>query len=130
MIIRPEYNIQILPFSWYAAAPLLFLPVILSYLAFYSKNDSDKKYPFIYLLSKILMLPGSVAYIFKDLPFALTLGKSNNYYSLRCLIGITLFLLIDAILIIILTIKLRKKKEQLQEPGDSPGINNEIDSSH
>ncbi len=119
LIVRPEYSIQILPLSWYAAVPLAFMPVILAYLALYSKDDSDHKYTFLYIVSKTLMLPGYVAYIAKDIPYALAFGKDNNYYSLRCLFGIVLFLLIDAILIIILTIRLKRKKEPIQKSGDT-----------
>lgn len=115
---RPEYSIQILPFSWYATAPLAFFPVILAYLAFFSKKDGDNKYPFLYIISKILMLPGFIAYIAKDLPYAIAFGKNNNFYSLRCLIGIVLFFLIDAILIVVLTIKLKKNQEKIQKPED------------
>ena len=109
-----------LPFSWYAAAPLAFLPVILAYLTFFRSKEDHSTCEFLYILSKILMLPGFIVYIIKDMPYALTLGKDNNFYSLRYLFAVVLFLLIDVILIIILTIIIRKKQKNFQKAADTP----------
>ena len=98
LVSRPEFEIQILPLSWYAAAPLAFLPILLSYMAFFSKREDNGSCLFLYIISKILMIPGFVAYIIKDIPYALAFGMDNNFYSLRYLIVVVLFLLIDVIL--------------------------------
>jgi len=118
---RPEFTIQILPLSWYATAPLAFLPVILAYLAFFHSKEDRTTCEFLYIISKILMIPGFVAYITKDIPYALELGKSNNFYSVRYLLVIMLFLLIDVILIIFLTIIIRKKQKNFQKSDHTSG---------
>jgi len=118
-----------LPLSWYATAPLAFLPVILAYLAFFrtktDKNPNNHQedkvpYKFLYVISKILMMPGIVAYIIKDIPYALAFGKDNNYYSIRYLLAIVLFLLIDVILIIIFTIIIKTKQKSFQKLDEIP----------
>lgn len=120
LVSRPEFAIQILPLSWYATAPLAFLPALLAYMAFFSKREDNGSCLFLYIISKILMIPGFVAYIIKDIPYALAFGTDNNFYSLRYLIVVVLFLLIDVILIIIFTIIIKKKQKNFSKADDTP----------
>ncbi|MCR4714210.1 MAG: hypothetical protein K5751_07510 [Treponemataceae bacterium] len=118
---KPEFNIQILPFSWYATAPLAFLPAILAYLTFFHSKEDKTTCEFLYILSKVLMIPGFIAYFIEDIPYAVALGKSNNFYSVKYLFVIALFLLIDVILIIFLTIIIRKKQKNFQKSDYTSG---------
>ena len=129
ILFKPELSIQILPLSWYVAVPLAFLPALLVYMAFFSKREDNGSCLFLYIISKILMLPGFLAYIIKDIPYAIALGADNNYYSLRQLVAIVLFFLIDVILIFILTIIIRKKQKNSQKSDIMP-LDNMPNESH
>lgn len=102
---RPESQIVILPASWFVAAPLLFLPVLLGYTA--QPATSER---FFYLVSKASQLAGAVVYCIKDYPYAIY-GVFNGWSSLLTLFTIVLFSLIDAILFVILLIPHKGKVE-------------------
>ena len=72
--------------------------------------NEDYNIPFLYIISKILMIPGFIAYIIN--------GRGN--YSLQYLLGIVLFLLIDVILIIILTIIIKNKQKSFHTSDRIP----------
>lgn len=113
LISQSGYSVQTLPLSWYAAVPLAFLPVILSYLALNDKTmqgEVNINTLFIYIVSKILMIPGFIVY----------LAKTRGQHSIQYILGIVLFLLIDVMLIIIFTIIIKKNQNNNQKPDETP----------
>ena len=102
---RTEYSVQSLPLSWYVAVPLAFLPTILIFMIFNDKSartegESRNTLIFLYIITKILMVPGYIAYLIKGI----------GHYSIGYLLAIVLFLLIDVILIIIFSIIIMKNQ--------------------
>ncbi len=110
---HPESTIDLLPASWFAAVPLLALPIILSFSAYPDSNER-----FYYLLAKAGSVAGCLTYCVKDIPYALN-GALNNWYSLSLLTTIVCFSLIDAILFVILIIPRRKSQEGKDENADN-----------
>ena len=112
---RPGYY-ETLPLSWFVAVPLAFLPVILAFMSFgpkRAKDENNSNITFLYLISKILMLPGFIVYLITN----------ASRHTLQYLLAIVLFLLIDVILIIILTIIIKNKQKSFHK---SDGIPNEL----
>ena len=109
IISRPDNTFNLLPLSWYASVPLSFLPVILAYMTFTCK-DNNGNVMFIYIISKILMLPGFIAYMI----------NASSHYPLQYILALALFLLIDVILIINFTIIIKKNQKNNQKPDETP----------
>lgn len=84
------------------------MPVILAFLAF---RKDDQTYTWIYTFVKLAQDIGIVKYISDDYPYAISNGFSNQYYSLNRLISLVSFLVIDAILIVVLYIYQKKRKD-------------------
>jgi len=103
--IQPEAAISLLPASWYAAVPLLALPVILSFRAYPESNER-----FYYLIAKAAQVAGIITYAVKDYPYAVY-GHLNNWYAMVTIGQIVLFSVIDAILFVILIIPKKGKVE-------------------
>lgn len=103
--IQPESAISLLPASWYAAVPLLAVPVMLSLMAQPHSNER-----FYYLITKAAQVAGVITYAVKDYPYALY-GHLNSWYSLAVIGQIVLFSVIDAILFVILIIPKKGKVE-------------------
>jgi bacteriorhodopsin len=115
VISRPGYY-ESLPLSWFVAVPLAFFPVILAFMSFSSKNGKDENntnITFLYLISKILMVPGLIVYLITN----------ASHHTVQYIVGLVLFLLIDVILIIILTIIIKNKQKSFHK---SDGIPNEL----
>lgn len=113
IISRPGYY-EALPLSWFVAVPLAFFPVILAFMSFCSKSakaEGNSNITFLYLISKILMLPGFIVYLITN----------ASHHTLQYLLGIVLFLLIDVILIIILTIIIKNKQKSFYTSDGIPG---------
>ena len=100
-----EFSIELLPLSWYAAAPLLIIPVILALPAFSGKNPHCRDF---YIYTKILSIPGLIIYILRDYKYALAAAALNKMYSFERLIDVVLFLLFDVIIMLVLFIKAKK----------------------
>lgn len=100
-----EFSIELLPLSWYAAAPLLIIPVILAIPAFSGNAPHCRDF---YIYTKILSIPGLIIYILRDYKYALAAAALNNLYSLERLIAVVLFLLFDVIIMLVLFIKTKK----------------------
>lgn len=110
ILARPEFTVQMLPLSWFVATPLLVFPIIFILLLL----EAPKTFVFLYCLSKSMQFFGSVSYIIRDYPFAIIYGSTNNYYSLRNLLWLVLFLIFDVILCVVVWRKYhptRKKTE-------------------
>ena len=91
VISRPGYY-DSLPFSWFVTVPFSFFPVILAFMSFNSKNVKDENninITFLYLISKILMVPGFIVYLITN----------ASHHTAQYIVGLVLFLLIDVILI-------------------------------
>ena len=115
VISRPGYY-DSLPFSWFVTVPFSFFPVILAFMSFNSKNVKDENninITFLYLISKILMVPGFIVYLITN----------ASHHTAQYIVGLVLFLLIDVILIIILTIIIKNKQKSFHK---SDGIPNEL----
>lgn len=107
-VTRPENYIEILPVSWYTGVFSLILPVILAFFAF-RKNDGS--WTWGYIIVKISQGIGIGKYISDDWTYAVNYGFENDYYSLGRLFSLVSFLVIDAILIVVLFIYQKKRKD-------------------
>lgn len=96
---QPEQPVEILPLSWYCAAPLLVLPFILQIYLLFSE-DIDKNVLFSTVLLKLMGIISYTAYFFRDISYAVSSGPLNNYYSLKILMSLLIFSLIDGIIIV------------------------------
>lgn len=105
---KPEKDITLLPVSWYTGIFSLILPAI---LAFYALNKKDDSWSWMYVFVKAAQFLGICKYISDDYAYAINYGFQNNYYSLRRLISLVSFLVIDAILIVVFFIYQRKRKD-------------------
>lgn len=96
--VRPEASVFQLPATWYTGAPLLAFPVLLA-CGFASTNHTDL-YRGLYCIAKIMTSCGILFYARAALPAAIEYGAKNGYYTLRRIILLLIFFLIDCILII------------------------------
>ena len=118
LISRPEFSIELLPVSWYSTIPSLLLPMVFLFFMYqYGKEKEENNSlkttnvsQFLYLLWKFISDIGIAVYMYIDLPYALSFGAYNNYYSTRQLLSLVLFLTIDVIIIILLLFSNKKRK--------------------
>ncbi len=117
LVSRPIASIIALPFSWYAAAPLLILPLIaLILLAVDPKKYCE--YCFIIIISKIVFLLGILYFIADN--FSLYLQNLYTIYtasSTNFLIFLLIFFIIDVILLIACS-KAEKRIKSMNEDSE------------
>ncbi|MBO5137847.1 MAG: hypothetical protein J6B81_05080 [Spirochaetaceae bacterium] len=96
---RPELSIEILPASWYAAIPLLALPLLLSFLMIqHEDTNTQNTCRNLYLICKVFSMLGLLIYFGDAIPFSLNYGQMNDYYSIKRSFFLMIFFLIDGIL--------------------------------
>lgn len=102
LVSRPLLSIVSLPFSWYAAAPLLLIPLLSAVL---TAADPIKycEYCFILILSKIMFLLSTLYYVIDTvsvrLRSPLTLDADTSQFTLILLI----FFVFDGILCVVIS---------------------------
>jgi hypothetical protein len=124
LIARPESVINILPFSWYIAVPLLFIPFLLLY-HMYENTENACFCSHLFILVKLSALISYVFFIYKDLPFAIQNLKFRNPYSIRNILHISIFFIIDVIIIIVFSIYEHnnpKNREDINKNNSKEGI--------
>lgn len=119
LLTRPEFSIDILPASWYAAAPLMAFPPVLAYLAA-RQDDSADSAARLYIMAKLLSGAGLVAYCLDAVPLSISCGQLNGYYSVKRALFLMIFFLIDVILCAAVFARLRRKKGGTNGPP-APG---------
>lgn len=100
---RPESVIILSPLSWYISVPLLFIPFVLLY-NIYKNTETSLFSLHLYKLIKLSALLSYAVFIYKDLPFAIKNLRFKNLYSLRNIIHISIFFIIDVIIIMVFSI--------------------------
>lgn len=96
---RPEFDIDILPPSWYMATPLLILPLTLVFFMYQTQPAGGKRvYIQIYAYSKFLSIAGFFSFMHAALVPAFEQAEFTGYYSLKRMGILLIFLVIDAIL--------------------------------
>ena len=116
---RPEFDIDMLPASWYMAAPLLILPLVLIFFFYQAPQEEEKKaYGRIYAYSKFLSIAGFFPFMKVALLHAFEYAKLTGYYSLKRMGILLIFLLIDVILGLIFLLDKDKEEESQQDQGD------------
>lgn len=105
---HPEFNIEMLPASWYLAVPLMTFPFIFLYLS------SKKEYPAeifykLFALTKVLSAAGAVSFFRAAFPVYFTYGPLNNYYSLKSAFILMIFSVFDVILAVVFFVKKRSE---------------------
>lgn len=113
---RPEYDIDVLPASWFMATPLLILPLILILFTYKAPQEEKKAYKKIYAYSKFLSIAGFFPFLRAALIPALENAQFTDYYSLKRMGILLIFLVIDVILGLVLL--LDKDEETKQDEGE------------
>lgn len=115
---RPEFDIDMLPASWYMATPLLLLPLALLFFMHQAPYKEEKKaYGRIYAYSKFLSIAGFFPFMRVALLPAFEHAKLTGYYSLKRMGILLIFLVIDVILGLIFL--LGKGEETQQDEGEA-----------
>lgn len=116
---RPEVNINVLPASWYMATPLLLLPLLLVFFIYLSPRPEEKKvYRRIYSYSKFFSIAGFFPFMKMTLIPAFDNAELTNYYSLKRMGILLIFLIIDVILGLLFLLHKDKEEEIQQDEGD------------
>lgn len=63
---------------------------------------------FLFILCKFISDIGLGMYIYRDFMYAITYGAYNNYYSLRRLLSLVLFLVFDVIIVLVMVFSNKK----------------------
>lgn len=122
---RPEFDIDMLPASWYMAVPLLILPLILIFFIYQTPSQEEKKtYSRIYAYSKFLSVAGFFPFMRSALVPAFEQAQLTGYYSIKRMGILLIFLVIDVILALILLLEKEEKNNTLEEK------NNHADNTH
>lgn len=118
--VQTEEAIAVLPLSWYAGAALICIPLLLCYFLFI---DEQKYSVFLPLLGtmKMCMCVAFASYIIVDLPYALNLGAFDNFYSLKSILFVLLFIIIDVILSVIIFSRNAAVKKEQKDADTSSG---------
>ncbi len=96
---RPEFDIDILPASWYMGTPLLILPLTLVFFMYQTQPAGEKRvYIRIYAYSKFLSIAGFFPFMQAALVPAFEQAEFTGYYSLKRIGILLIFLVIDVIL--------------------------------
>lgn len=107
---RPEFDIDMLPASWYMAAPLLILPLILVFFMYQTPQPEEKKaYGRVYAYSKFLSVAGFFPFMRSALVPAFDHARATGYYSLIRMGILLIFLIIDVILALVLLLNKKDK---------------------
>ncbi len=113
---RPEFSIDILPASWYAAVPLLAFPIVLVFLIAKAQEPNQRIVLCrFYLLTKILSGAGIFMFCMDVIPFSISYGHLNDFYSIKRSLFLMIFLLIDAILCTMIFIRMCKFQKQIYQ---------------
>lgn len=103
---RPEFDIDMLPASWYMAAPLLILPLILVFFMYQTSQPEEKKaYGRVYAYSKFLSVAGFFPFMRSALVPAFDHARATGYYSLIRMGILLIFLIIDVILALLILLE-------------------------
>lgn len=137
LTFRPEFNIDMLPASWYMAAPLLILPLILVFFMYQAPQPEEKKiYGRIFAYSKFLSVAGYFPFMRAALVPAFDHARVTGYYSLIRMGVLLIFLVIDVILaLLVLLEKDGETVPQLQQELEDQnhqeeGENDDADNSN
>lgn len=110
---RPEFDIDILPASWYMATPLLILPVALVLSMHQTQSAEEKRaYGRIYAYSKFLSIAGFFPFMRAALIPAFEQARLTGHYSLKRMGILLIFLVIDVILALVLLLNKEEKKTE------------------
>ncbi|MBP7479428.1 MAG: hypothetical protein KA785_03180 [Spirochaetaceae bacterium] len=110
LLSRPLIKIVALPFSWYAAAPLLILP-FLALILLAADPIKYCEYCFLIILSKIIFLLSVLYYIVDTLSvYIQNFEEIKASASFQFLIFLLIFFLFDVILSIVISLTERKIK--------------------
>lgn len=104
LVTRPAINILSLPFSWYAAVPLLLIPLFCS---IFLAADPQKyvEYCFILILSKIMYLLSSMYYCYDALSLLMNNLITISFDAIfQFALFLLIFFIIDGILCIVISI--------------------------
>ena len=114
LTFRPEFDIDMLPASWYMAAPLLILPLILVFFIYQVPQPEEKKvYGRVFAYSKFLSVAGFFPFMRVALVPAFDHARATGYYSLIRMGILLIFLVIDVILALLV---LLEKDEETTSP--------------
>lgn len=103
---RPEFDIDMLPASWYMAAPLLILPLILVFFMYQTPQPEERKvYGRVYAYSKFLSVAGFFPFMRAALIPAFDHARATGYYSLIRMGILLIFLVIDVILALLILLE-------------------------
>lgn len=111
---HPEFNIEMLPASWYLAVPLMSFPFVFLYLS--SKEEYPTKIFYrLFAFAKIISAAGSVSFFKAAFPIYFTYGPLNNYYSLKSAFILMIFSVFDVILAIVFFIKKAPEQDSSEQ---------------
>jgi hypothetical protein len=99
VISHPLQDITLLTASWYAATPLLVLPVALAVLLLFDAEHFGA-YQKLYILAKVISAAGIVRYIVTAYRLMRVNGTLITDYSVKLLVILLIFCVIDVILAI------------------------------
>jgi hypothetical protein len=99
-----------LPATWYAAAPLLALPLILQVL-FQLERGHAAVYGRLYLLIKTLSVLGCLIYAIRTLTSFFSETNAIDYYAVSSSMSFDLFLFFFLIDVILLLLAIRRKRK-------------------
>ena len=117
---RPEFDIDMLPASWYMATPLLILPILLViFIRQDSRKEKKRAYGRTYAYSKFLSVAGFFPFMKAALLPAFEHAKLTGYYSLKRMGILLIFLVIDVILGLIFLLDKEKEEETQQDEGEA-----------
>lgn len=106
---RPQTIIPLLPLSWYSTLPLLFIIFILIFNMYFNTKDASFCC-FLYRLIKIAMLIGFIAYSHNLLTYSIQNPQFRRQPTMTSITYISLFFIIDVIIIVFLSIHEHNKK--------------------
>jgi hypothetical protein len=111
---RVGRTVMALPASWYAAAPLLALPLVLQVLC---QLSSDRGYDRLYLLAKGLSVLGCLVYAIRTLAAVVSETNPIDYYALSSSKSFSVFVLFFLIDVILLCMNARKNYKTGRKRG-------------
>lgn len=135
LTFRPEFDIDMLPASWYMAAPLLILPLILVFFMYQVPQPEEKKiYGRVFAYSKFLSVAGYFPFMRVALVPAFDHARATGYYSLIRMGILLIFLVIDVILALLVLlekdgetapqIQQKQENQNHQEEGEDDDADN------
>lgn len=113
---HPKTDILQLPFSWYAAMPLLIIPLLLECMIAVDPLKY-KEFAFFIFLTKLMFLMSAVYYLFDTIAlYAVQIMNTNYDYDIQMLFFLLIFFIFDGILCIVFSFLGKKLKSLPTEP--------------